>query len=64
MSTATLIQQCMAGMSARGLAAKTGLSRSTTERILRGDRDVTVTELTLIARALDVDPTDLMGRAS
>ena len=60
MTTADLILDHMAGTSARALAAVTGLSRSTVERILRGDRDVKVAELTLIATALGVIPADLI----
>ena len=60
MTTADLIRDSMGNTSARWLATQTGLSRSTVERILRGDRDVKVAELTLIATALGVIPADLI----
>ena len=47
-------------LSGRALARLAGINPATVARILRGDRDATVTELGAIARALDVTPGDLI----
>lgn len=46
--------------SGRQLAAQANLNPSKVARILRGDRDCTVGELTAIAAALGVTPSDLI----
>lgn len=46
--------------SGRQLASASGLNPSKVARILRGDRDCTVTELAAIASALDADPADFL----
>lgn len=48
------------GWSGRRLAAATGISTPTMARILRGDRDLTLTELQAIAAALNVPASDLL----
>lgn len=46
--------------SGRQLATESGIKASTVARILRGERDATVSELTQIAGALGVTAADLL----
>ncbi|WP_181420128.1 helix-turn-helix domain-containing protein [Curtobacterium sp. MCPF17_003] len=45
------------------LALATGMVESTLNRVLAGQRDINVTQIGLIARALSIDPSTLVDRA-
>jgi transcriptional regulator with XRE-family HTH domain len=49
------------GLSQRGLAALTGLSQAYMARVLRGDANIGLGMLLVIARALGEDPLDLIS---
>lgn len=50
-------------MSSARLAELSGMPKMTMDRILRGERDINITQLGLIAHALEVDPDDLTRKA-
>lgn len=58
-NVATLLHR--AQMSQRGLATVTGLAHSTISHKMTGRTDWTVRDLTVIANALSVSPTELLG---
>lgn len=51
-------------MSGRGLARKAGIPHATLARVLRGERDLTVSELKQVAAVFAVDPADLIRDAA
>jgi ribosome-binding protein aMBF1 (putative translation factor) len=51
------------GKSQRQLSAELGMKSSYVNKILMGDRTVDIVELVDLARALDIDPVDLLRDA-
>ena len=56
-------ERAIKGWSYRELAARSGLKEQSVMRYLTGKRDIPITEVGLMADALDLTPTDLLRRA-
>ena len=56
-------ERAIKGWSYRALAEAAGMKEQTVMRYLTGRRDIPITEVGLLADALDLTPADLLGRA-